>query len=482
MTLAPRDFLFHYRTVKLSRWVFCIFVLIALCACTDRPLPKTAPDAALPNTGGAGETGAADAPGEGGADLGGQGAPDAAEEEPEFPLAFSLKSAPQDARLLYNGTALRAEDAGQGLRQYTLEAPGTLSIESPGYRSVSLASSALAGLFTDPGSLLEIKLEPLEGPLRLLAELPTGRQPKSAYFSSGGERLFVPLLDEAGIDVFRVTPEPVFETRLIVPGSRARGFVEALVYEPGRELLVSNMEDNRIHVFDLDSLAYKTSFSSGGSMPKVLTASPGTIAVSNWLSRTIAFFNGKTKELLFTVPTGGTPRGMAFSEDGNLLYTAIFDEPLVVVIDLRLRGVVQRFRLYEGAGAARHVLRDGERLYVSDMARGAVCVLDAADGRLVRSVRVGPNINTIAFSPDRKTLFASSRGRNNSEDYTRPGPDFGSITMLDASDLSVRGKVWGRNQPTGLAVSPDGALLAFTDFLDANLELYNITPELLPAE
>jgi sugar lactone lactonase YvrE len=46
--------------------------------------------------------------------------------------------------------------------------------------------------------------------------------------------------------------------------------------------------------------------------------------------------------------------------------------------------------------------------------------------------------------------------------------------MLKADDLSLIERVWGRNQPTGLAVSPDGKYLVFTDFLDANLELYSI--------
>jgi len=35
-------------------------------------------------------------------------------------------------------------------------------------------------------------------------------------------------------------------------------------------------------------------------------------------------------------------------------------------------------------------------------------------------------------------------------------------------------RIWGRNQPTGLALSPDGKFLVFTDFLDQNLELYRI--------
>jgi DNA-binding beta-propeller fold protein YncE len=136
--------------------------------------------------------------------------------------------------------------------------------------------------------------------------------------------------------------------------------------------------------------------------------------------------------------------------------------------------VSARFRLYAGEGACRHVIyRDG-KLYVSDMYRGTVNILNAATGALLVSRRIGSNINTIVLSPDGRRVFASSRGRNNPEDYTRPGPEFGAVYMLNADDLSLQESVWGRNQPTGLAVSPDGKYLVFTDFLDANMELYII--------
>jgi sugar lactone lactonase YvrE len=44
--------------------------------------------------------------------------------------------------------------------------------------------------------------------------------------------------------------------------------------------------------------------------------------------------------------------------------------------------------------------------------------------------------------------------------------------MLDTETLTLIERVWGRNQPTGLDVSPDGKLMVFTDFLDNNLQLY----------
>ena len=97
-----------------------------------------------------------------------------------------------------------------------------------------------------------------------------------------------------------------------------------------------------------------------------------------------------------------------------------------------------------------------------------------AGGKLEKAVHVGPNINTICLSQDGKYLFASSRGRNNPDDYTIPGPDFGTVSLLSTKDLAVIDRVWGRNQPTGLAVSPDNNYLIFSDFLDDNLELYRI--------
>jgi DNA-binding beta-propeller fold protein YncE len=165
---------------------------------------------------------------------------------------------------------------------------------------------------------------------------------------------------------------------------------------------------------------------------------------------------------------------MAFSPDGSLVYTAIYDTATVAVVDMTTNRVIKRWRYNEGAGAARHIIYRDDKLYVSDMLWGSVNIMNATTGALIKSARIGPNINTITMSVDGRYIMASSRGRNNPADYTIPGPDFGAVFMLNAQDLTVIDKVWGRNQPTGLAVSPDGKLLVFTDFLDANLELYRI--------
>jgi len=390
-------------------------------------------------------------------------------------IAFGLKSAPADLTVSLNGVTQRPVSEGGGIRNYRINGDGVLRFSADTYRSQEYASGKLAV----KNGLLEIKLEKENGIMELVGEFTTGRQPKSAYFSPDGKRLFVPLLDENGIEVFRKEAVQsgeswVYEKRLTVPGKTADGFVEAMFDERRREIWFSNMSENKVHIFNLDTLEYKMSMASGGTLSKVIIQNPtGDLTfVSNWVSQNISVFDSETKQLLRRIPVGGTPRGMAFSPDGKLLYTAIYDGPIIAVVDMAQNKVVTRYRFHEGEGAARHVIyRDG-RLYVSDMYRGTVNILNASTGAVIASRRIGPNINTIVLSPDGKRIFASSRGRNNSVDYTRPGPDFGAVYLLNAADLSQEERIWGRNQPTGLAISPDGKYLAFTDFLDKNLELY----------
>jgi YVTN family beta-propeller protein len=386
-------------------------------------------------------------------------------------MSFRLKSAPADLNVYFNDELIKPISTSGAIRQYRIPAAGTLRFSASGYRSIEWHSAQLPVV----KGQAEIKLENEKGVLRYIGEYKTGSQPKSAYFSHNGQRLFVPLLNDKGIDVFRVVGESLQYEKRLVAGNRP-GFVEALCDERRRELWVSNMEENKVHIFNLDTLEYISSHPTGGTFPKVIVQSPnGALTlVSNWISMDISVFDSDTKKLLRRIPVGGTPRGMAFSPDGSLMYTAIYDAALVVVVDMAANKVIKRWRFNSGEGAARHIIYSDDKLYVSDMFRGTVNILNAATGALLRSVRLGFNINTIILSPDGKYIFASSRGKNNPVDYTLPGPDFGAIYMIDAQDLTLLEKVWGRNQPTGLAVSPDGNILVFTDFLDANLELYRI--------
>jgi DNA-binding beta-propeller fold protein YncE len=392
------------------------------------------------------------------------------------PVTFAIKLAPPDLNVFLNNELITpiSSTYADGLRNFRITQSGLMRFSAEGYISLEYCITELP---VSKG-IVGIKLENENGFAQLKGEYRTGVQPKSTYFTPDRQRLIVPLLAQHGVDVFKQTDGFLeFEKRLTVPGSRANGFVEVMIDEKRREFWVSNMEENRVHIYDLDTLDFITSLNVGGVFPKVITQSPdGSITVvSNWISMDISVFDSETKRLLRRIPVGGTPRGMAFSPDGSLLYTAIFDAPLIVVVDMAENRITRRFRLHDARGAARHVIYHDGKLFISDMARGTVNIVDAETGALLRSQRVGPNINTIILTPCKRYIFASSRGVNNPVDYTIPGPDFGAVYMLDAEDLSLVERIWGRNQPTGLAVSPDGKLMVFTDFLDQNLQLYWLT-------
>ena len=389
------------------------------------------------------------------------------------PKTFSLKSAPHDLEVYLNDELIKPFSSGRGIRNYRLTDSGTLKFIASGHRPQIFNSDFLPV----KNGIVGIKLENTNSVMQLKGEYKTGSQPKSVYFSPDGKRLFVPLINQHGVDVFyQKKGLLIYEKRLTVPDSKAIGFVEALCDAKRRELWVSNMLENKVHIYDLDTLEYKLSLNTGGVYPKVIAQSPDTqlTIASNWSSMDVSVFDSNTKKLLRRIPVGGTPRGMAFSPDSSLLYVAIYDEPLIVAVNLEQNKIVSRFRLYQGAGAARHVIYNDEKLYVSDMLRGTVNILNAQTGALLHSRRIGMNINTIVLSPCGHYIFASSRGTNHPEDYTLPGPDYGAVFMLDARNLTLREKIWGRNQPTGLAVSPDGKYMVFTDFLDANLEWYSL--------
>ena len=54
------------------------------------------------------------------------------------------------------------------------------------------------------------------------------------------------------------------------------------------------------------------------------------------------------------------------------------------------------------------------------------------------------------------------------------GPEWGSIAVIDTATGDYLDAIIGGNQPTGLDVSPDGTMLAYSDFLDHRITVYTI--------
>jgi YVTN family beta-propeller protein len=387
------------------------------------------------------------------------------------PVAFKL--APPNAILIEDGAKLALASGADGVKIARLSLGKHLFVLSAeGYEPRAFRVSA-----GPKGATAQEKLERSPAPLRLAGMAATGYRPKSVAFTPDGRLIIAPLLSGRGADLIDAATLAK-AGRLEPPDSyaKAEGFVESAVVAPLREIWISQMHNSTIHAFDLDTLQYKTSFPSGGSYPKVIAVSPdGSRAyVSNWVSEDVSVIDTATRAVISKIKVGGTPRGLAASSDGAFLYIARF-----------AGGSILRLRLSDGAletlyaadgGAKRHLVLDEARLrlYATDMSRDSLFVLEASTGKLIKEVRLGPNPNTCALSPDGKTIYACTRGTNGAQGYEKEGPDPGELIAVDAESLEVVARQWGGDQPTGLAVSPDGARVVFSDFLDARLEAYDI--------
>lgn len=394
-----------------------------------------------------------------------------------------LKVFPQEYDL-YIGTQLYEPLLVSGnIKEYLIPSDTDMFfLRSKGYRDKYLLSSFsnMPGMIEDrsiSSEVIELKMERMETILEYFDLLITGSQPKSVEFSPNGEYLAVALLNGEGIEIYSLRDMQLYR-RLKPPDewSEKKGFVETSFFKTRNELWVSQMTTGQIHVFDTLNWKYIRSFDCGGSWPKViaLNKNEDTAYISNWESKDISIVDTEGYKVKGTVSVNGVPRGITVSPDQKFLYVSNFTSGDINKIDIGKKLVVKNIDL--GDGALRHIVisEEEKKLYVSDMYHGTVSVLNLKTDTVERSFYVGSNINTIKLSVDGKKLFISSRGRNSTNGYLEKGSEFGKILVYDTQLKRVTDWTWGGNQPTGLAISPDGSFLAFTDFLDYRIEIYRL--------
>ena len=235
------------------------------------------------------------------------------------------------------------------------------------------------------------------------------------------------------------------------------------------------METASVYEIDRATRTVKRHFNTGGSWTKVLLLSPDekTLWASNWVSNDVSEIDLTTGKLVRRMKTVVTPRGLYVTPDGKRLFVAGFENGDIQRIDLATgKGEV----LFKTGGAMRHMVADDTRglLYVDDMSTKEVFVVDLATEKVTKLADTDERPNTMDLSPDGKVLYVSNRGKDNPKTYYIPGPEWGSVLAIDTATGKILDAIVGGNQCTGLDVSPDGTLLAFSDFLDNKIRVYTI--------
>ena len=381
------------------------------------------------------------------------------------PQELTVETNPEITNLeitLQDGTVLT------GKTPFSYEVPGgdiKLRFQKKGYnlttRELTLDQPRHLKVWMDPEGLL----------YETVIRYKCGPNPKQVAFTPDGQEMWVSLLGGYGLEIF----EPTTGKKIDGVKLGEHGAVEVIFTKDGKTAYASQMETASVFEIDRATRQVKRAFNTGGSWTKVLLLSPDekTIWASNWVSNDVSEIDLTTGKLVRRMKTVVTPRGLYVTPDSKRLFVAGFENGDIQRIDLATgKGEV----LFKTGGAMRHMVGDDARglLYVDDMSTKEVFVIDLATEKVTKLADTDERPNTMDLSPDGKVLYVSNRGKDNPETYYIPGPEWGSILAIDTATGKVLDAIVGGNQCTGLDVSPDGALLAFSDFLDNKIRVYAI--------
>jgi len=387
--------------------------------------------------------------------------------------SVNLKIFPAEYSIEIDGTAVTPQKADKYIKRVTLsEGDHQFLIKSDGYidkkMSVKIDKSV---------SELEIKLEKKDSMLQQIAVIETGAHPKSVEFTPDGKFMASALLEGTGVDLFSTeTYQHIKRIEFPEQYAKKKNFVEIVFIPKKNEMWVSQMAANAIHIVDMKDFTYKTTIPTLGVWTKIIAFSNDykLAFASNWESHDVSIIDVDQYKTIKRVKVAGIPRGMAVTNDNNYLYVCIFSTGEMQKIDLNTFKIVKTINFPKGA--KRHIILDKTKnlFYVSDMYRGSIYVISPVDDKVIKEIQVDSKLNTAKLTPDGKYIFVSSRGPNNPQSYLLKGPIFGKVYVIDTSNYEIKEWIWGRNQPTGLDISPDGKFMAFTNFLNNEIELYRI--------
>jgi DNA-binding beta-propeller fold protein YncE len=381
------------------------------------------------------------------------------------PQQLKVSANPEAVKLivtLQDGTTLT------GKTPFLQKVPGghvKIELSKPGY------NTAARDLTLDRPTDLKVWLDPQGQVLQSLVRFKSGRGPQQVAFSPDGRELWVSLLNGAGLEVYSSASGK--KTGEVTLGGK--GAAELIFTNDGQTIYASQIATGLVYEIDRVSRTVKRQFKTEGKSPKVLllSADEKTLWTANWDSSDISQIDLTTGALVRRLPTVAKPRGLYATPDGASLYVAGFATGEVQRIDL---GTSAGKVIFKTGGAMWDLAADEARglLYVDDTEGNAVYVIDLEKEAATKLAGTDHRPNTLDLSADGKVLYVSNRGKEDPANASHAGPEWGSVLAIDTSDGAILDAIVGGNQCTGLDVSSDGSLLAFSDFLDDHVRMYSI--------
>ena len=386
-----------------------------------------------------------------------------------LPQGLSVSATPDTAACRVVDAAGTQVTAGTGSIAATLPAGVyTIEISSAGKNPFSRE------IYLDRATALNVRLDPEGQLVHSLGMLECAGAPKGIVFTPDGREAWTSILNgPPSIEIFDAKT-----LALIGEIDIGRfGAVEIAFSPDGTRAFASQMETAKVFEIDVKTRKVLRELATESAWTKVVAVSPdgATLYAANWSGDDVSEIDLVSGTLRRRIPVADTPRGLWPTPDGTQLYVAGFGGGELERVDLASGKVTQ---VFDSNGALRHLVGDPANgvLYASDMAKDCVWAFDLKSERTSKFCDTDAKPNTIDLSPDGKVLFVSCRGENNPKSYYIPGFEWGTILLFDTNSATPLDAIVGGNQCTALDVSDDGTMLAFSDFLDDRLQLFQVPP------
>ncbi len=251
---------------------------------------------------------------------------------------------------------------------------------------------------------LSVPLLAAEGPYRRLKEIVIGGEGGWDYLSvdAAARRLYV----SHATKVVVIDLETNAVVGEIAPAPGVHGI--AVAADLGRAF-VSNGREGTASIVDLKTLRIVGAVKTGEN-PDAILYEPvhKEVYAFNGRSKSATVFDARTGEVRATIPLPGKPEFAVFDEKAGRVYNNIEDTSQLVAIDTTKHAVVATWPIAPGEEASGLAFDPaGRRLFVG-CHNERMLMVDAANGKVLASVPIGPGVDANAFDPGTGLAFASS--------------------------------------------------------------------------
>jgi PQQ-dependent catabolism-associated beta-propeller protein len=246
----------------------------------------------------------------------------------------------------------------------------------------------------------------INGTTHLLeATIDIGERPRGIGISPDGSEVYVAISKENKIAVF--DPESLKILRKFNAGEDP----EAFAVHPNGNIYISNEDSAKATVINPENGKFIAEIPVGIEPEGVAISPDGTrVIITSESTNMLHVIAVPEHEIVSNILVGARPRAATFTNNGKFAYATAEIGGEVIKVDMATGKIVQHISLGDDKAKPKDILlsKDGKHLYVAGGRLNQVMVLDSDSLALIKGIPVGKRVWGLAMSKDGKRLYSSN--------------------------------------------------------------------------